>query len=167
MNLKIDGLRNPEIIQKILQQTTPQYLSLNFIHNHPQYIGEVDEAIYTHIPIKIRKIGIFQNTNPLHIIYIAARFSLSTIQLNGTEPTKICEQLSAEGLEIIKKITHPQQFDQYEGVSNKLIITNPLILNAYQGNTPLFVPKNLYNQQKHYGIQINQHNQCTNSFNPF
>lgn len=154
MNLKIDGLRDPETINQILQKTQPQYLTLNFIHSSNQYIGEVDEAIYANIPIKIRKTGIFANTNPLHMIYIAGRFSLTAIQLDGNEPPTICEKLSAEGVEILKTISDTKQFDRYEGICNKLIIRDKKILEAYRGSMPLIVDHSLYDPNIHYGLQV-------------
>lgn len=154
INSKIDGLRDPELIEQLLQQHTPQYLSLNFVHSATQYVGEVDEAIYAHIPIKIRKIGIFADTDPLHMIYIAGRFSLTAVQLDGNEPATVCEKLSAEGLEVLKTITHSRQFDRYEGVCNKLIIKDRKILETYRGAMPLVVDYTLFDPQKHYGLQV-------------
>lgn len=154
MNIKIDGLRDPEQIEQLLRKHSPQYLSLNFVHSDNQYIGEVDEAIYTHIPIKIRKTGIFANTDPLHMIYIAGRFSLTAVQLDGDESATVCEKLSAEGLEVLKTINHTRQFDRYEGVCNKLIIKDKNILEAYRGTIPLLVDYALFDPQKHYGLQL-------------
>ena len=153
MKLKIDGLRDPELIETVLQSHNPQYLSLNFVHSAPQYVGEVDEAIYAFLPIKIRKTGIFADTDPMHMIYIAGRFGLTAVQLDGNEPATVCEKLSAEGLEVLKTIAHPRQFDRYEGVCNKLIIKEKKILDAYRGTMPLIVEGPLYVPERHYGVQ--------------
>lgn len=154
MVLKIDKVRDPEVIYRIISHN-PGYLGFDFRRDSSHYIGEVDEAIYSRIPIKIRKCGIFENDDPLYMLSIAGRFSLSTIQLEGDEPIHHCELLAAEGVEVIKVLKNISQAEKYEGVCNKFLIRDAQLLAKYTGKTPLIVEKSiLSDNQSVYGVEI-------------
>lgn len=154
MVLKIDKVRDPEMIYQIISHN-PGYLGFDFRHDSHHYVGEVDEAIYSRIPIKIRKCGIFENDDPLYILYIAGRFSLSTIQLEGNEPIHHCELLAAEGVELIKVLNNITQVEKYEGVCNKFIVRDAELLARYRGKTPIIVDQSILSDcHSVYGVDI-------------
>lgn len=154
MVVKIDGVRDPEVIE-VIAKSNPTYLGFDFRRHSTAYIGEVDEAIYSKIPIKIRRTGIFQDDNPLYILSLAGRFSLSTLQLEGDEDRLDCELLCAEGLEVIKVVNSTIMAEKYEGICNKFIIRNPELLKNYRGKTPLITPWNIY-KKENYGVEVVQ-----------
>lgn len=159
MIVKIDGVRDPEQIYKITGECEklPNYLCFDFRRNSPNYMGEVDEAIYSKIPLKIRKTGIFQDDTPLYILSMAGRFMLSAVQLEGNESKIECEILAAEGVEVIKAINNAQQIEKYEGICNKFIIRDHKILKTYTGQTPIITSWGL-NHKKGYGVEV-KHNE--------
>lgn len=148
-NILISKVRDIENIDALLA-FTPRYLSFDFRHSSPHYLGEVDEALLTAIPPKVSKVGIFENSSTLYISYIAGRFLLNAIQLEGNASLKTCEILAAEGLEILKTITSWEQFDKFEGVCNKFLVNDPELLAQYKGKTPLIVDSSLYKPNCNY-----------------
>ncbi|MEG0033022.1 MAG: hypothetical protein RSF93_06850 [Mucinivorans sp.] len=152
MIIKINGVRNPADIPKLLE-LNPLYLSFDFRRDSDDYIGEVDEAIYSKIPLKIRKIGIFENDDPLYILSLAGRFTLSTIELEGDESRLDCELLAAEGVELIKTINSVSQIEKYEGVCNKFIIRRAEISKQYTGRTLIINSIDTVSELS-YGVEI-------------
>lgn len=153
MLIKISQVRDPEQLYALIK-FNPQYIGFDFRRDSPHYLGEVDEAMYSSVPIKVRRCGVFENDDPLWMLYIAGRFSLSTIQLEGDEPLLSCELLAGEGVELIKVIKQPSQIDKYAGVCNKFLIRDADILSRYHGRTPLFVEPEIYNNQEIYALDI-------------
>lgn len=154
MVIKVDGVRDPEVIE-LITKSNPTYLGFDFRRHSQNYIGEVDEAIYSKIPIKIRRTGIFQNDNPLYILSLAGRFLLSTIQLEGDEERLDCELLCAEGLEVIKVVDTAVKAEKYEGICNKFIIRNPELIKSYKGKTPIIIPWTM-ERTAEYGVEVLQ-----------
>ncbi|MEG0602587.1 MAG: hypothetical protein RR980_06730 [Mucinivorans sp.] len=152
MIIKINGIRDPEMIPQLME-LNPLYLCFDFRRHVNDYIGEVDEAIYSKIPPKVRKTGIFENDNPLYILSLAGRFTLSTIELEGDESRLDCEILAAEGVELIKTINNISQIEKYEGVCNKFIIRDPEILKVYRGNTLIINSISTFNTHS-YGVEV-------------
>lgn len=155
MLIKICRLRDPENIVAV-SALMPHYMGFDFSSDRASYMGELDESLLWGIDRRIRRVGLFTNDSPLYIAYIAGRFGLNTIQLDGRQSPESCEILAAEGLEVIKSISisGPDSFDAtvpYEGICNKFLfrLTPTLDLQAtldhYHGTTPFLLSLKLDN----------------------
>lgn len=154
-NILISKVRDIENIGALLR-FTPRYISFDFRHSSPYYLGEVDEALFAGVPPKVSKVGIFEESSTLYISYIAGRFLLNAIQLEGDVSLKTCEILAAEGLEILKTITSEDEFDKFEGVCNKFLVNDPALLARYRGKTPLIVDSSLYRAGCNYIANLSE-----------
>ncbi len=147
--IKICRVRDPQNIATLCE-LNPEYIGLDFRAYSPHYLGEIDEALLSIIPNNIRKIGLFGTEEALYITYIAGKFGLSGIQLEGEASTRTCEILAAEGLEIIKTLSSIEDIEKYEGICNKFLVRDRAILAAYNSRTPLFVDHSIWQAGKGY-----------------
>lgn len=154
-NILISRVRDIENINALLA-FNPRYISFDFRHSSPYYLGEVDEALFAAIPPKVSKVGIFEESSTLHISYMAGRFLLNAIELEGSVSLQTCEILAAEGLEILKTITTEDEFDKFEGVCNKFLVNDPELLARYRGRTPLIVDSSLYRADGNYIANLSE-----------
>lgn len=143
MLLKVCKVRDPEDIARLCELPVG-YLGFDFRSTSPHYLGEVDESLLSTIPERIKKVGVFDNEEVLYITYIAGRFSLSGVQIEGDVPPKTCEILAAEGLEIIKVIHSLSEVVKYEGVCNKFLVRDAELLAKYNSKTALIVDAELW-----------------------
>ncbi len=143
VEIKISKVRDPENIVALCAML-PRYICFDFRHSSQHYIGEIDEALLTFIPHTVRKIGTFDVESPLYMSYIAGRFSLNGVQIEGDVPVRTCEMLAAEGLEIIKVVASLTEIEKYEGVTNKFLVRDPKLLKRYNSKTPLIVDSSIY-----------------------
>lgn len=143
MQIMISGVRDLENISD-LAALCPRYFCFDFRSSSPSYLGEIDEALLSVIPSEIRKIGIFDTQDSLYISYVAGRFSLWGVQIEGDIAPRTLEVLVAEGLEIIKVIHRVSDIEAYEGVCNKFLIRDVAVLGSYSSPTPLIVDSSLW-----------------------
>ncbi len=151
--LKICKVRDPENIAA-LSALSPQYLGFDFRPNSPHYIGEIDEALLSTLPPTIRKIGLFESEEALYITYIAGKFSLSGVQIEGDVAPRTCEVLAAEGLEIIKVVRDISDVEKYEGVCNRFLVRSAEILSRYSSKTPLIVDVEIWQKGSEHIVDI-------------
>lgn len=154
MLLKICRLRDPENIAD-LALLRPHYMGFDFVMSRSSYMGEVDEAVLSNIPRTIRRVGLFCDQSPVEIASIAGRFGLNSVQLDGNESASQCEEIAAEGLEVIKTIyvsgrESLARVAQYDGVCNKVLLklsaTLPIdVLERYDHATPFLLSLRLDN----------------------
>lgn len=139
---KISGLRDPEDIESIAL-LGPTYMTFDFVSLSKRYMGEVDASIFRKLPTRIRRTGRFSNQDTLSIVALAGRYGITTIELDGDETAAQCEQLSAEGLEVLKTIKTKDLINiaNYEGVCNRLIFKefNTQTVTNYNGKTPFLI----------------------------
>ncbi len=152
-SLKICKVRDPENIAA-LSALGPLYLGFDFRPTSSHYIGEIDEALLSTLPPTIRKVGLFDSEEALYITYIAGRFSLSAVQIEGDVPPSTCEILAAEGLEIFKVVKSASDIDKYEGVCNRFLIRDQEILRGYSSPTPLIVDKKIWRSGSGHIVDI-------------
>lgn len=143
LQVMIGRVRDPENIGALCA-LLPRYMAFDFRHYSPHYIGELDESLLTTITPRISKIGIFDAQSALYMSYIAGRFSLNGVILEGDVPVRTCEMLAAEGLEVIKTVNKSYQIEEYEGVCNKFLIRSASLLETYSSKTPLIVSSELF-----------------------
>ncbi len=139
---KISALRDPIDIEMI-SRMRPSYISFDFMPLSPRYFGEADAALLWDLPLRIRRVGRFAEQDPLRIVSVAARYGLSSVQLDGLETPADCELLSSEGLEVIKSITDDNfaYADRFEGLCNRFVfrLSDPSIIDNYSGHTPFLI----------------------------
>lgn len=143
MILKISNVRNPETFEQLYRYKA-HYITINLNQKSPNYIGEIDPAILSVLPCEVKRCGLFATANTMQIISKAGRYNLDAVELlsNVATPT-LCEQLTAEGIEVIKIITQNQfhNIQKFEGLCNKYIFQNLLTeqIEAYKGATPALI----------------------------
>ena len=143
MILKISNVRNPETFEQ-LYRYNPEYITINLDQSSPNYIGEIDSAILSVLPCGAKRCGLFASANTMQIISKAGRYNLDAVELisNTATPT-LCEQLTAEGIEVIKTITDEQfhNIQKFEGLCNKYVFKDVLVeqIKAYKGHTPILM----------------------------
>ncbi len=152
--LKICKVRDPELMASLCT-LSPDYLGFDFRSLSPFYLGEIDEALLSIIPPEIKKVGVFDNEDTLQITYLAGRFSLSGVQIEGDVSPMLCEKLVGEGLEIIKVINRTSDIEKYEGVCNKFLIRDGEILAMCATQTPLIVDSKIWEQGSGHSIDFN------------
>lgn len=145
--LKISGVRDPENIAQLSDRLLPLYFGFDFRRSSPRYMGEIDEALLSKIPHKTRKIGVFDDEDPLYMCYLTGKLGLNGVQINGNVPIQTCEILAAEGLEVIKLINSVSDIDKYEGVCNCFLFLEREIFENYVGNRKVIVSCDIYTGQ--------------------
>ena len=143
MILKISNIRKPETFEQLYQYNA-DYITINLNQKSPNYIGEIDPAILSVVPENVKRCGRFDTANTMQIISKAGRYNLDAVELEGNEATPtLCEQLAAEGIEVIKIIAQEQlhTIPKFEGLCNKYIFQNVPIkyLEIYKGSTPIMI----------------------------
>ena len=143
MILKISNVRNPFTFEQ-LKTMEANYITINLDQLSGNYIGEIDPAILSVIPAQTMRCGRFATANTMQIISTAGKYNLDAVELFSDSATpKLCEQLSSEGIEVIRTFT-PQQFhtiDKFEGLCNKFIFQTFIEeqIKIYNGNTPVLL----------------------------
>lgn len=106
MKVKICGMKVPENIRNIAQ-LSPDYLGFIFYNKSPRYLDG-------HLPTlskTIKKVGVFVDGSADEISSRVQQYGLQAVQLHGSEQPELCEQLRAQGLEIIKVFSIGDSFD--------------------------------------------------------
>jgi len=81
----------------------PDFVGYVFYPASKRYVGEIpDPELFTNIPGKIRKAGVFVNENPDKVIDSGKRYGLDLIQLHGNETPGYCMAIRDSGFGIIK-----------------------------------------------------------------
>ncbi len=161
--MKISGVRDMENIAQIVA-LAPRYLCFDFRSSSPSYLGEIDEGLLSIVPSEVTKVGIFDAEDSLYISYVAGRFSLSAIQIEGDLSPRSLELLVAEGLEIIKVINRVGDFARYEGVCNKFLVRSFDVLSGYSSATGLIVDSSLWYRGCGYVVDFGDDFDCGVAF---
>ncbi len=109
IRLKICGMKYPENIQKVAV-LQPDYLGFIFYNRSKRnFTGVIPK-----ISEKIKKTGVFVNSEIDLILKKIKKYNLKAIQLHGEESTDFCKELSAKvrsEIEIIKVFSVDDAFD--------------------------------------------------------
>lgn len=91
MKIKVCGMRNPENIQKLIQDVKPDWMGLIFYSKSPRYVSEdFAESIQL---AEVPKVGVFVNESIDFVLSKIAEFKLSVIQLHGNETPQYVRDL--------------------------------------------------------------------------
>ncbi|GHB89112.1 phosphoribosylanthranilate isomerase [Persicitalea jodogahamensis] len=111
MKLKVCGMRDAANIEALIS-LKPDFIGFIFYEKSPRYVGEeLDEEMLLNIPSSIKKVGVFVNSNPEHIMNMVKRYDLQYVQLHGSEMPDFCRVLRQKGLNIIKSFAVDNDFN--------------------------------------------------------
>ena len=118
--LKICGLRDPDNIQGVIGHQ-PDFLGFIFYEQSPRFVGF--DFVVPQVPEGIRKVGVFVNEEAPLMIYDAKSYGLDLVQLSGQESPRVCGEIKAAGLGVIKVFHVSEGFDfsvtdEYAAVSD-------------------------------------------------
>ncbi|CAG5010398.1 N-(5'-phosphoribosyl)anthranilate isomerase [Dyadobacter sp. CECT 9275] len=90
----------------------PNFIGFIFYEKSPRYVGEdLSEEYVKSIPKSIKKVGVFVNANPGHILNMVKKYDLQYAQLHGNEMPDLCRSLRQKGVNIIKAFSIDQSFN--------------------------------------------------------
>jgi len=153
MKLKICGLKHPNNIQQVAEQS-PDFMGFIFYDKSPRFVDDkkLAEILKDSYP-EIIKTGVFVNEDPVKINEIVSTYGLGAVQLHGSETPELCASFKKTGLKVIKAfgIREASDFDQterYEGCCDYFLFDTKTkkhggsgesfnwdLLKFYSGNT--------------------------------
>ncbi|MEM1258517.1 MAG: phosphoribosylanthranilate isomerase [Bacteroidota bacterium] len=104
MKLKICGMKYNPIEVEALE---PDYMGFIFWEKSPRYLNSVLPSISR----KIKKVGVFVNSNAEGILQKVTRYGLQMVQLHGKETPDLCNHLRNLGIGVIKVFGVNDTFD--------------------------------------------------------
>ena len=108
VKIKICGMRESENIKQV-STLRPDYIGFIFYESSPRYVG--DDFRMPFVDKIIKKVGVFVNA-PVDTMKEAHReHRLDYLQLHGSEPIEVCEQLKSAGISLIKVFSVDDNFD--------------------------------------------------------
>lgn len=111
IKLKVCGMRNAANIRELVR-VEPDYMGFIFYKKSPRFAGdELTSELTGLIPGRIKKVGVFVNTNVQTVIDTAGRYGLDGVQLHGDESPEECRQIGAAGFFTIKALQMEPGFD--------------------------------------------------------
>jgi phosphoribosylanthranilate isomerase len=111
MKIKVCGLRQQDNIEKVVA-LQPNFIGFIFYEKSPRFAGEeLSEEYIKSIPQNIRKVGVFVNANPGHILNMVKKYDLQYVQLHGNEMPDICRSIRQKGVNVIKAFSIDEQFN--------------------------------------------------------
>jgi len=110
MELKVCGMREPENIRSLISDVKPDWMGLIFYPKSPRYVIDEKAADLKELPVK--KVGVFVNESEAEILRKVDQFSLSAIQLHGSESPDFVKSLAEKTeAELWKVISVGAQID--------------------------------------------------------
>jgi phosphoribosylanthranilate isomerase len=111
MKIKVCGLRQQSNIEEVIA-LKPNFIGFIFYEKSPRFIGEeLSEEYIKSIPQSIKKVGIFVNASPGHILNMVKKYDLQYAQLHGNEMPDICRSIRQKGVSVIKAFSINEQFN--------------------------------------------------------
>ncbi len=157
MLIKVCGMRDDKNIEE-LSQLPIDYIGFIFYEKSQRFVGDMLSIdVLNKIPSKIKKVGVFVNSELSYIREMADKYGLQVVQLHGDESVEMCVTLKSDGLEVWKAFQTSAKENlnrvlQYDNVCDKFLFDTPSIayggsgkkfewqlLEHYQGNTPFML----------------------------
>ncbi|TLU97227.1 phosphoribosylanthranilate isomerase [Dyadobacter luticola] len=111
MKIKVCGLRQQENIEKVVA-LQPNFIGFIFYEKSPRFVGDMlNEEYIKSIPQGIKKVGVFVNASPGHILNTVKKYDLQYAQLHGNEMPDICRSIRQKGVSVIKAFSINEQFN--------------------------------------------------------
>ncbi len=104
VRVKVCGIRNEGDARACLENGV-HALGLVFFEPSPRYISpEEARTLIGSLPPLVSWVGVFVDEEPGKVLEIARYVGFGTVQLHGSEPPEVCEQLKGKGLRVIKAL---------------------------------------------------------------
>ncbi|WP_031527772.1 phosphoribosylanthranilate isomerase [Dyadobacter crusticola] len=111
MKIKVCGLRQQSNIEEVVA-LKPNFIGFIFYEKSPRFVGEeISEEYIKSIPQSIKKVGVFVNASPGHILNMVKKYDLQYAQLHGNEMPDICRSIRQKGVSVIKAFSINEQFN--------------------------------------------------------
>ncbi|MHA4737304.1 phosphoribosylanthranilate isomerase [Dyadobacter sp. MSC1_007] len=111
MKIKVCGMRQQGNIEKVMA-LQPNFIGFIFYEKSPRFVGdELNEEYIRSIPQGIKKVGVFVNSNPGHILNMVKKYDLQYVQLHGNEMPDICRSIRQKGVSVIKAFSIDEKFN--------------------------------------------------------
>jgi phosphoribosylanthranilate isomerase len=111
MKIKVCGMRQQGNIEELVA-LKPNFIGFIFYEKSPRFVGdELNEEYVRSIPNSIKKVGVFVNANPGHILNMVKKYDLQYAQLHGNEMPDLCRSLRQKGVNIIKAFSIDDNFN--------------------------------------------------------
>ena len=111
MKIKVCGLRQQGNIEQVVA-LQPNFIGFIFYEKSARFVGEeLSEEYVRSIPQSIKKVGVFVNANPGHILNLVKNYDLQYEQLHGHEMPDICRSISQKGVSVIKAFSIDEKFN--------------------------------------------------------
>lgn len=111
MKIKVCGMRQQGNIEKVVA-LQPNFIGFIFYEKSPRFVGdELNEEYIRSIPQGIKKVGVFVNSNPGHILNMVKKYDLQYVQLHGSEMPDICRSIRQKGVSVIKAFSIDEKFN--------------------------------------------------------
>ncbi|MCF2507095.1 phosphoribosylanthranilate isomerase [Dyadobacter sp. CY107] len=111
MKIKVCGLRQQDNIEKVVA-LQPNFIGFIFYEKSPRYVGEdLNEEFVKSIPKNIKKVGVFVNASPSHILATVKKYDLQYAQLHGNEMPDTCRSIRQKGVNVIKAFSIDASFN--------------------------------------------------------
>ncbi len=91
MQVKVCGMREPENIQKLVQEVGPDLMGMIFYTKSSRYAGGKEGKEYAAVPIA--KVGVFVNAGLQDVLQKVEDYGLSYVQLHGDEDLEFVKTL--------------------------------------------------------------------------
>jgi phosphoribosylanthranilate isomerase len=123
MKLKVCGMRDPANISGVAAMK-PDFMGFIFYPPSPRYADPAAlEPILKSLDRTIRKVGVFVNETPEHMISVGTLLGLQDIQLHGNESPETCARMREAGFGVIKVFHVSEEADiertvPYEAVAD-------------------------------------------------
>ncbi|MCE7063630.1 phosphoribosylanthranilate isomerase [Dyadobacter sp. CY343] len=111
MKIKVCGLRQQSNIEEVVS-LKPNFIGFIFYEKSARFAGEeLSEEYVKTIPQNIKKVGVFVNASPGHILNMVKKYDLQYAQLHGNEMPDICRSIRQKGVSVIKAFSINEQFN--------------------------------------------------------
>ncbi|WP_149241280.1 phosphoribosylanthranilate isomerase [Dyadobacter sp. 32] len=184
MKIKVCGMRERSNIEEVVA-LQPNFIGFIFYEKSPRFVADLlNEEYIRSIPQNIKKVGVFVNASPGHIVDTVKKYDLQYAQLHGNELPDMCRSLRQKGINIIKAFSIDENFNfnmlnNYKSFCDMFLFDtkgaspggngvpfNWNILSKYDNEKPLFLsggigPDNiesvieLSKKIRIYGIDVN------------
>ncbi len=184
MKIKVCGMRERNNIEEVVA-LQPNFIGFIFYEKSPRFVADLlNEEYIRSIPQNIKKVGVFVNASPGHIVDTVKKYDLQYAQLHGNELPDMCRSLRQKGINIIKAFSIDENFNfnmlnNYKSFCDMFLFDtkgaspggngvpfNWNILSKYDNEKPLFLsggigPDNiesvieLSKKIRIYGIDVN------------
>lgn len=125
MKLKVCGLSSADSIKEIAA-LRPDMMGFIFYAPSPRNACAVLHSMVRTLPEWIERVGVFVDSPVDHVLHVAGRYELDTIQLHGKETPEICREIRSHGYKVMKAVGVNADIDWDE-------------YRAYEGAVDMFV----------------------------